>query len=209
MINKLLLLSLIHLYLLLLSFFCFHVSLLCFMWKSSWTHEVNLWSEIFSELGARQLFTLTSRFSFLWRIILKKCFCFFQPNRIWDLPTCRASRRLAPALRPRRDDLWAGCLWFCSRWAIWMRMRPIEWRRQKGRGTKEPRSWIWTKDKLRDEWKEEQGGRPQWNNPPSNGFDILYMPADSKHCVIIYKWAPPSRKTLQVSSPPLSCKHNK
>lgn len=32
-----------------------------------------------------------------------------------------------------------------------------------------------------------KGRAPQWNNPPYNRFDILYMPEDSKHCVIIYK----------------------
>lgn len=104
----------------------------------------------------------------------------------------RASRRLVPALQPGADDLCAAWAGFCSCWGpIWMRMLPIEWLRQKESSTKGQRSWIWAKDKPGQEWKEVQGGRPQWNNSPYNGFDILYMPEDSKHCVIIYKWLPP------------------
>lgn len=113
-----------------------------------------------------------------------------------------SSKRI-PDLQPGLTEACAGPAaghrWFvCSlSWVlfllgpIWMRMQPIEWLRQKESSTKGQRSWIWAKDKPGEEWKEVQGGRPQWNNSPYNGFDILYMPEDSKHCVIIYKWLPP------------------
>lgn len=35
--------------------------------------------------------------------------------------------------------------------------------------------------------KRSAGPRATMEQSASNGFDILYMPEDSKHCVIIYK----------------------
>lgn len=103
-----------------------------------------------------------------------------------------ASQRLVPALQP--GHTWFVCslglVLFLLR-PIWIRMMPIEWLRQKESSTKGQRSWIWTRDKPGEEWKEVQGEQPQWNNSPYNRFDILYMPEDSKHCVIIYKWLSP------------------
>lgn len=113
-----------------------------------------------------------------------------------DLRLCRrvvgASQRLVPALQPR--ETWFVCSlgWVLFLLGpIWIRKTPIEWLRQKESSTKGQRSWIWMRDKPGEEWKEVQGGRPQWNNSPYNRFDILYMPEDSKHCVIIYKWLSP------------------
>ncbi len=106
-----------------------------------------------------------------------------------------ASQRLVPALQPGHG--WFVCslgLVLFLLGSIWIRMMPIEWLRQKESSTKGQRSWIWTRDKPGEEWKEMQGGRPQWNNSPYNRFDILYLPEDSKHCVIIYKWLPPPQQ---------------
>lgn len=97
----------------------------------------------------------------------------------------------------------AGC--FCSRWDYLNKNNAIgvsqaeknEWQKLRGaefgRGTS------------RIELKRRERRGAQWNNSPYNRFDISYMPEDSKHCVIIYKWLCPYRhNTARRKAPQVS-----
>lgn len=80
-----------------------------------------------------------------------------------------------------RDDLCPGCRAFCP-------TEPHLNEKEANRGSEAERSS--TKTRGSREPGGVWGGRgpgATMGQSASNGFDILYMPEDSKHCVIIYK----------------------